>query len=128
MTTIHAASFYELENWVGQPVRISRFHPRGKKVAWINLPQAYPSVGIIKSYRGKKTSFQQFTDAYVRELEELWANDEALPVLEGAVDALLAYEDVTLLCYEPEGEPCHRQVLARWLKKKRPSLKLGKLR
>ena len=36
--------------------------------------------------------------------------------------------DCTLLCFERQGEPCHRLMLARWLAEKVPHLELDYLR
>jgi hypothetical protein len=36
--------------------------------------------------------------------------------------------DLTLLCFEPAGQPCHRLALGPWLVQRVPGLALGQLR
>ena len=36
--------------------------------------------------------------------------------------------DFTLLCFEREGQPCHRIVLAEWLLERAPGLVRGRIR
>ena len=122
---LHTASFYQPQHWVGTLFRVSRLHPRGLKVQWETLPFFYPSADIIKAYRGGQMDFQSFGISYLAALEEWWAADA---VVKRWIDEAPGLGDFTLFCFEREGEPCHRRVLARWLKEKAPTLALGSLR
>lgn len=122
---LYTASFYAPENWVARPYRVSRQHPRGRSTQWEVLPFLYPALDLLRAYRGEKIDFAELSREYVKGLEEgfsqpgefrSWA--EALPEL----------EDLTLLCFEPAGQPCHRLALAPWLVQRVPGLALGQLR
>ena len=122
---LFTASFYQPHNWVGRCFRISRQHPRGRKVLWGTLPFLYPGLQLIKSYRSGKLGFDSFSRSYRSDLDDSYAHAGEL---QQWVQELPHQGDFTLLCFEPEGEPCHRLVLAGWLKERRPSLELGDLR
>ena len=66
--------------------------------------------------------FQVFSDAYLEQLEARYRGDP-----QGAEWVLGSpgLGDFTLLCFEQEGLPCHRLVLARWLEEKQPALELA---
>jgi uncharacterized protein YeaO (DUF488 family) len=121
---LYTASFYQPENWHGRLYRVSRQHPRGRRAQWETLPFFYPTYDIIKAYRQGEIDFQQYTDAYLGQLAEQWDSSKDMRVW---VEASPSIGDFTLLCFEPAGQPCHRIVLARWLKDKQPSLALGPL-
>ncbi len=118
------ASFYQPENWLGRPFRVSRQHPRGRRVQWESLPFFYPTYEVIRAYRQGEMDFQQYTDAYIALLEERWDSDEAM---QSWVEAAPGLGDFTLLCFERVSELCHRLILAQWLKEKQPGLSLGPL-
>jgi uncharacterized protein YeaO (DUF488 family) len=67
---LYTASFYAPEDWVGQAYRVSRQHPRGRKVQWENLPFLYPSRDLIRAYRSDQINFSAFSAEYQQELEE----------------------------------------------------------
>ena len=70
--------------------------------------------------------FDTFSESYCGQLDEAYLHD---PGLKQWVEQELPHlGDATLLCFERQGEPCHRLVLARWLKGKQPTLELGELR
>ena len=122
---LHTASFYQPHNWVGTLFRVSRLHPRGRKVQWQSLPFFYPPADLMKSYRSGNLDFESFGASYLATLEERITADEALSRWIVRASDL---GDFTLLCFEREGEPCHRLMLARWLAEKVPHLELDYLR
>lgn len=122
---VHTASFYQPQHRVGAPFRVSRLHPRGLKAQWETLPFFYPSAEVIKTYRSGQMDFQSLASSYLATLEERWATDA---VVKRWIDEAPGLGDFTLLCFEREGDPCHRRVLARWLKGKASGLALGSLR
>ncbi len=119
------ASYYDPQDWVGQPCRVSRAHPRGRKVQWESLSFLYPSLELLRAYRGGEMDFPALALAYREEL------DRKLPIeyrLRKWLDQLPSLGDVTLLCFERGDEPCHRRVAAQWLAERTPGLELGELR
>jgi uncharacterized protein YeaO (DUF488 family) len=68
--------------------------------------------------------FDTYGRSYQAFLEERIALDDAMKRwLTQAPDL----GDFTLLCFERDGKPCHRHILARWLAEKSPDLKRGGL-
>ena len=126
MSALYTASYYQPENWVGACFRVSRAHPRGRKSMWECLPFLYPGRPLLQSYRAGHFGFDTFSESYCGQLDEAYLHD---PGLKQWVEQELPHlGDATLLCFERQGEPCHRLVLARWLKGKQPTLELGELR
>ena len=109
---LYTASFYHQEHWEGKPYRVSRAHPRGQTTRWEVQPFLYPSRQLLTEYRDGALDFDGLSERY---REELQTNHDW-------------EEDFTLLCFEPEGEPCHRRVAAAWLLEIRPELALGHMR
>ena len=121
---IYTASFYNQEHWVGQPYRVSRAHPRGRRTQWETLPFFYPSRDLLRSYRDGQIDFAQLSASY---LEELDLRLEESPEMREWLEVAPRLGDFTLLCFERAGQPCHRRVLARWLLRQEPMLELGEL-
>ena len=69
--------------------------------------------------------FDGLTSRYREELETNynWEAD-----FQDWLGSLKPEQDFTLLCFEPDGKPCHRRVAAAWLLEKIPCLMLGQLR
>ena len=101
---------------------MSRYHPRGRRVQWQTLRWFFPEEGIRKGYRAGDIDFATYTGAYLAGLEEGYPQDDAL---RRWVEAIEDLGDFTLLCFEREGEPCHRRLVAQWLKEKQPALELA---
>ncbi len=122
---LYTASFYAPDNWVGRAFRVSRQHPRGRRVAWETLPFFYPERELLRAYRQGDLDFDALSCAYRDGLERKLGDD---PDLRRWVEAATGLGDFTLLCFEPAGQPCHRLVLAQWLLEKAPALEVGELR
>ncbi len=122
---LYTASFDHPEHWQGTPYRISRAHPRGQKTAWEVQPFLYPSRQLLTEYREGTLDFAGLTERYLEELQSnyTWEAD-----FQDWLGWLKPEEDFTLLCFEPEGEPCHRIVAAAWLLERLPELRLGQMR
>ena len=105
--------------------RISRAHPRGQTTRWETQPFLYPSRQLLIAYRDRDLDFASLTDRYREELQTNynWESD-----FQEWLGSLKPEEDFTLLCFEPEGEPCHRRVAAAWLLEKMPELGPGQIR
>ena len=122
---IYTASFYDTVDWVGQPYRVSRAHPRGRKAEWRTLPFLYPVRDLLHRYREGELEFDGLATEYREYLEQQYQSVMNLRVWVGRVATL---GDFTLLCFERGEQPCHRRVLAQWLLDQVPELKLGALR
>ncbi len=122
---LYTASFYAPEDWVGRPYRVSRQHPRGRSTQWEVLPFLYPALDLLRAYRSKKIDFAELSREYVKGLEEGFSQPGEF---RSWVEALPDLGDLTLLCFEPAGQPCHRLALAPWLVQRVPGLTLGQLR
>ena len=122
---LYTASFYEQRHWVGVRYRISRAHPRGRRTEWEVQPALYPSRAVLTEYRQGNLDFAALDSRYREELEMTYKKDEGFQsFLQGLPDV----GDFTLLCFEPEGAPCHRRSAAAWLLERVPGLALGRLR
>jgi uncharacterized protein YeaO (DUF488 family) len=128
---LYTASFYAPQDWVGRAYRVSRRHPRGRKVQWENLPFLYPAKELLRDYRGGEIDFAAFAAEYWRGLDERF---EELADFQEWMDSLGVHDrapplgDFTLLCFERAGQPCHRLALAQWLLEQVPLLEAGELR
>jgi uncharacterized protein YeaO (DUF488 family) len=93
----------------GLRVLITRYYPRGVKKdrfdSW--LRPLSPSGGLLKSYRTGIKSWGEFERLF---LVELRSNEESAAALLSVAD-LAKNGDVTLLCFEKQGLPCHRYVV-----------------
>jgi uncharacterized protein YeaO (DUF488 family) len=108
--TVKTKSIYEsAEPEDGLRVLVTRYYPRGVKKdrfdQWVR--PLSPSSGLLSSYRGGEKSWEQFKESFLLELK---ANPESLEAIR-TLDALTKRQDVTLLCYEKSGLPCHRLVV-----------------
>ena len=122
---LYTASFYAPRHWVGVRYRISRAHPRGRRTEWEVLPSLYPSRGLLTEYRGGDLDFAALDVRYREELDGTWEHDQEFRTFLEGIPGMGA---LTLLCFEPEGTPCHRRSAAAWLLERVPGLELGRLR
>ncbi len=122
---LYTASFYETRHWVGVRYRISRAHPRGRRTDWEVQPALYPSRALLTEYRRGDFDFAALDVRYRNELDISHGQDRGLREF---LERLPGVGDFTLLCFEPEGAPCHRRSAAAWLLERVPGLELGRLR
>ena len=85
----------------------------------------YPSRGLLTEYRGGDLDFTGLDARYREELDGTWECD---PKFRAFLESLPEMGDLTLLCFEPEGAPCHRRSAAAWLLERVSGLELGRLR
>ena len=124
-TLLNTASFYAPNDWVGQVYRVSRQHPRGRKVQWEYLPFLYPDLNLFRAYRSGDIDFSGLAEQYRQGLGEKYGQRSALY---DWVESVPSLKNFTLLCFEAAGDPCHRHVLAQWLLELVPGLQAGSLR
>ena len=122
---LYTASYYDLQDWVGQPYRVSRAHPRGRKTQWETLSFLYPPLELLRAYRRGDLDFAALSEAYRKDLDQKVLVDYRLRKW---LELLPTLGDVTLLCFERGDDHCHRRVAAQWLGERVPDLELGELR
>ena len=122
---LYTASFYAPEHGGGLRYRVSRMHPRGRRVQWETLPFLYPRQELLLVYRSGVIDFATFAHEFRLGLD---ASYRDLAQFQEWVDGLPGLGKFTLLCFERAGQPCHRVEAARWLLERVPSLHRGELR
>lgn len=115
------ASWYQKNNWRGKPMRISNTagRQRGLKKSvydWGEVRCLIPNWELVKAYRDRQISKEEYTTAYMRGLQDRWIE------VQDWLATLSDNQDITLLCHEPEGEFCHRHLVAELVKEHRPDI------
>ena len=111
-------------------ILVSRLWPRGKSWHELNLDlhlsELGPSSKLLKKYKDllktkNQLAYSFYIDEYTNELKE---NPKAIRALQ-FVNRLSFVAEIEFLCFEPEGEPCHRYTLKEiidnerwWMKQK----------
>ncbi len=90
----------------GTRILITRFYPRGVKKdhfdKWIR--DLAPSADLLQRYKNNNIEWNEFVVKFKHELQ----NDTSLHI----INKLHSNKrNITLLCYEPDGIPCHRHLL-----------------
>lgn len=93
----------------GWRILVTRYHPRGVKRQWYDawVRSLAPSAALLKRYKGGDVQWPEFEKLLVSELA---ANTDAVAII-NSLHRYTRRRPATLLCYEPEGEPCHRHLL-----------------
>jgi len=90
-------------------VLVTRFYPRGIKKDkfdyWIR--ELSPSGGLLKNYRQGKYNWEEFKVAFLSEMRDSKDSLERIQALNAQNESTV----ITLLCYEREGELCHRHIV-----------------
>ena len=92
----------------GERVLVTRFYPRGVKRERFHewRRELAPSVKLLKQYKAMEISEAEFEQCFKIEMN---ATASRQTIRDLGSRAMVS--DVTLLCYEPEGEMCHRNIL-----------------
>lgn len=94
-----------------------RIKPEFEFDIWI--PNLGPSTKLLASYHEEKLNWEQFSNKYKKEVFR--KQDVYLKLI---LD-LAIKQTVTILCWEPKGENCHRLILAERLKEMNPNLQIS---
>ena len=99
----------------GFRVLITRFYPRGVKKTHFDIwmRDLAPSQQLLKEYKTNKKTWKQFTTSYKSEIQQ---NKESIKVIK-SLKTKIKSNNITLLCYEKDGEPCHRHLLKEIIQK-----------
>jgi len=99
----------------GKRILVSRLHPRGVRKSQYDLwlKELSPSLDLIHEYKNEKITWKKFFSKYKKELQE---NLMAVEIMQELYKKSKA-SNITLLCFEPDGVPCHRHLLREIIKK-----------
>lgn len=107
---IKTKSIYKpIEEDDGLRVLITRFYPRGVKREkydiWVR--ELAPSAELLKRYKNTEINWNDFKITLLSELSDSIDSIEAIHALRTRNNM----ENITLLCYEKDGCPCHRHMI-----------------
>lgn len=107
---IKTKSIYKpVEEEDGLRVLITRFYPRGVKREkydiWVR--ELAPSAELLKRYKNTEIDWNDFKISLLSELQDNLDSVEAIHTLRAKSNM----ENITLLCYEKDGCPCHRHMV-----------------
>lgn len=107
---IKTKSIYKpVEEEDGLRILITRFYPRGVKREkydiWVR--ELAPSAELLKRYKNTQIDWDDFKTTLLNELRD---NLESVEVIQ-TLHSQSQFGDVTLLCYEKDGCPCHRHLV-----------------
>jgi uncharacterized protein YeaO (DUF488 family) len=99
----------------GTRILISRLYPRGIKKSSFDewFKELSPSLDLIHEYKNNEISWKKFLSSYKSEISK---NPKSLDLIK-QIRKKNKSEDITFLCFESDGEPCHRHVLREIVKK-----------
>ncbi len=116
--TLKTKSIYEPKaDDDGARVLVTRFYPRGVKKSRFDrwARELSPSRELLRAYRSKEKGWETFKSELIAELK---ANPSSMPTLR-ALKKESRKANVTLLCYEKSGVPCHRYILEEMVTKRK---------
>lgn len=112
---LYTASYFEPEHHHGKLISISRSIPKGFKVDGF-LDFLAPNTQLLKDWKDQSIDEAAYCQRYRLQLKESW--QQVLSWL----DSLNTSKTTTLLCYEPKGAFCHRNLIALLVRKHRPDV------
>jgi len=99
----------------GFRVLITRYYPRGVKKThfdeWIR--ELAPSRDLLKFYKEEKINWKHFEQEFLIQMK---SSIESLEMIQTFANTATK-QHVTLLCYEKEGDPCHRYLVETLIRK-----------
>jgi len=109
--TLKTKSIYdEKEKSDGTRVLVTRYYPRGVKRTHFDLwvRAASPEAVLLKDYKNNVINWREFSRRFKIQLR---ADADSKKAVLDLIDLLGKNENLTLLCYEKEGQNCHRLIL-----------------
>ncbi len=100
----------------GTRVLVSRYYPRGVKKSHFDLwiRNASPEPELLKEYKNDSISWKEFANRFRMQLRSSSVSKEAINELA----RLSRKGKITLLCYEKDGEKCHREIVRAFTERK----------
>lgn len=108
---VKTKSIYEPLEVIEDGVRllITRYYPRGIKKdkfdCWVR--ELSPSASLLRNYRLGDYNWEEFKRAFISEMRNNKDSLERIQALNVQNESIV----VTLLCYESQGEHCHRHIV-----------------
>jgi len=116
---LYTASYRETKNHHGELISISRSVPRNFTLNG-SIPFLAPSQALLDFWKRTKNE-QEYTDRYREELRRHWGGSmDSDSAISNWLRGLSPKIDQTLLCWEPAGGFCHRNLAIQFVKKYRP--------
>lgn len=93
----------------GTRILITRFYPRGVRKDHFDqwMRELAPSKDLLKDYKTGEINQSQFTRQF---LKQIHVDNESKLAIQ-TLSALACDRNVTLLCYERDGDFCHRHLV-----------------
>ena len=108
--TIKTKSIYDEKSGAdGMRILITRFYPRGVKRERFDLwiKNVSPKADLLRSFREGSIGWEEFERRFKLQLD----SDEDSRAAVKQLLELSKKRSITLLCYEREGEKCHRHIV-----------------
>lgn len=104
---IRTASVYDRRPVPGTRVLVTHYWPRGFRRGSLGrrMRDLAPSAPLLKRYRAG-LPWKKFEGLYRIEMD-----GEAAGLATDELRWLAVETDIIMLCYEPDGQPCHRHIL-----------------
>jgi hypothetical protein len=116
---IYTASYFKPTHHHGRRISLSRTMPKGVQVEGA-LPFFAPQAALINGWKKGHLVEHQYIGQYRADLKPVW------PQIQVWLRTLDPCLDQTLLCWEPPGQFCHRNLVYALVKKFRPDCCGGK--
>jgi len=109
MAVMTKSIFEPIERDDGYRILITRFYPRGVQRShfneWVSVLSPRPE--LLFGYKEGKIGWGSFRDSFMSQLKSDVDGLEAILALHDWSRT----HDITLLCYEKSGRPCHRHIV-----------------
>lgn len=119
---IRTKSIYDpKEELDGLRILITRFYPRGIKKTHFDFwkKELAPSKQLLKEYKTEKKTWEEFTESFQSELK----TQESIDAIKD-LKTKSRSNNITLLCYEKDGESCHRYLLKKLIENTKSEIKI----
>lgn len=91
-------------------IRISTSAPKWYPFETKCIPELYPGFDLVNGLKTGEITEAEYDQKYKEKLAKL---DKA--TIMKKIEALAGEKDAVLLCYEKDGDFCHRHMVAEWL-------------
>lgn len=112
---IYTASYFEPGNHHGQLIAISHTIPKGFKLEK-QLKFLVPNPDLLGDWQQGLMTKDEYVQRYRAQITASWRE------VKQWLDSLRPKLDMTLLCWEKQGEFCHRNLVAKLIQKHRPDV------
>lgn len=108
---IYTSYYARAKNFLNMThIRISTSAPKWYPVETKALPELYPGFDLVNAYKSGQVSETEYVRQYREKLDRL----DKTAILQ-KIEQLSDGNDALLLCYEKDGDFCHRHLVSEWL-------------